>query len=889
MAGQKQQSPKDWKGNVITYEFQGDMKPLSEAIGGARKLFKRYVKEIKEAEGATRLTQLSDDIRYSEREIRNNLGRLKEYTSKTYLGEEDIIQSQRIFRKLRTEIKNFEKERTKIRNQSKRKEAREEKKERQTHDYTSISSQFKAQVQADQLGILLREAPGLDPKVISDVNSYVEAWRRAKREFDNGTGSVEDLSDATEALDKKARAYIPTLTKLKQQQKGANTVLESMAYRLASCITSLEFLISKIKEGFELLGDYVESINYLDVAINDMDWTSFITGVNDATDAINNFKDALDQARWSLGLDATDLNTSAATFISFANASNIAAKNILTFSQNMTQLTIDMASLHNKDVSVMLTSFRSALAGNTRSMMNYGVSVHDATLEEWLLTKGINRSMSSMSESSQVLVRYAYLMETLTSAQGDMAKTLKSPSNQLKVLRNQVTLLLQNLGALFNTIIYPMIRIINEVLTPLNAFITALTSLATEDYSASIGSVEDAVDGVTDSLESASNAAVGLTDLDEINVSSTTSSNITGIDPEIQALVDGLGVYEGFAGTTSRLTELMQSLGNALAPIWEMFANTSVLNGVVDIFNALLWVLYPIQLALDAIKLGYENSPSWLQSIFNVISSIVGAVTSLTVALIAVNVAMKTFKKLTELGIWKNFTKSIAAMWTAFLELGKSIYTAIAKMVTWIATTIKARIEALKTAVAQNGLAATLKMVALNALKAVASLAKYIVQLIAAGAKAVVAAIKNLILSKSLWGVALGAIAAAGIAALAVAGVVGVAVAIGKATQNSNQATESTIGLATGGVVSKPTFAMIGEGKYNEAVVPLGNSPQFTSMKESIADSVINKQKSTSNNYNSFNGSSSQSVILNIDGRTLGRMQLNSINKVRRQVGVDLK
>lgn len=45
--------------------------------------------------------------------------------------------------------------------------------------------------------------------------------------------------------------------------------------------------------------------------------------------------------------------------------------------------------------------------------------------------------------------------------------------------------------------------------------------------------------------------------------------------------------------------------------------------------------------------------------------------------------------------------------------------------------------------------------------------------------------------------------------------------------------------MATGGVVSGATLALVGEGKYDEAVIPLGSSPQFTSMKEEIASAVI--------------------------------------------------
>lgn len=896
MAGQEKIETKGWEGNVIEYEFQGNLMPLEKAFTQARKLFKRYTKEIMAAEGVTKKSQLSPDAKFLEKEIEGYFKQMSKYREFTYLDKEQEADSKRIFRKLKTRTKEFGEMRTKAQHQAHREEVKEQKAQVKQKDYTSVASQFKAQTQAEQLNILMRELPSLDPKVISDINSYVEAWKKAKQEFDQGTGSAEDLATATEELNEKARDYIPTLTKMKQQQKGANTAIESMAYRLASCITSLEFWISKVKQGIELLGDYIESVNFLDVSIGAINWSTFTSGVDKATESVNNFETALEKARWSLGLDATDLNSAAATFIAFANSSSIASKDILNFSQNMTQISIDMASLYNKDVDVMMTALRSALAGNTRSMMNYGISVHDATLEEWLLTKGINRSMSSMSESSQVLVRYAYIMEQTSAAQGDMAKTLKSPSNQLKVLKNQVSLLTQNLGALFNVIVYPMIRTLNAVLVPLNAFVSALTALATEDYSASIGSVTDAAEDATDALDSASSAAVGLTDLDEINVASTSSSN-TGIDSEIQALIDGLNVYEGFTGTTTKLTEIMQSLGEALAPIWEMFANTNALNNVINMFDNLLNVLNPIKTVLDTLRSGYDNLPNWLQSVFNVLGTITGAITSMAVALLTVNALLAVFKTMAGLGVWKNFISSLSDMWTAFLLIGEEIYAAIASLISWIATTIKARLEAIKTTIANEGFAAALKKVALGALSAVAALIKYIAKLIASAAKAVFATIKNLLLSKSLWGVALGTIAAAGLGALAVAGVVGVAVAIGKATQSSaNSAVESSTagvasvqGLATGGVVSKPTFAMIGEGKYNEAVVPLGNSPQFTSMKESIADSIINKQKSTSNNYNSFNGPTSQSVVLNIDGRTLGRMQLNSMNKVRRQVGVDLK
>lgn len=48
--------------------------------------------------------------------------------------------------------------------------------------------------------------------------------------------------------------------------------------------------------------------------------------------------------------------------------------------------------------------------------------------------------------------------------------------------------------------------------------------------------------------------------------------------------------------------------------------------------------------------------------------------------------------------------------------------------------------------------------------------------------------------------------------------------------------------LEKGGVATGSIFANIGEGKYQEAVVPLGSSPQFRNMKEDIADYVSDRQ-----------------------------------------------
>ena len=94
--------------------------------------------------------------------------------------------------------------------------------------------------------------------------------------------------------------------------------------------------------------------------------------------------------------------------------------------------------------------------------------------------------------------------------------------------------------------------------------------------------------------------------------------------------------------------------------------------------------------------------------------------------------------------------------------------------------------------------------------------------------------------------------------------------------------------MATGGVVDQPTMAMIGEGRYNEAVVPLGNSPQFAEMKEDIASAVLRKISPTPT-YQSVQPSGGQTpIVIQLNGRDLARAILPYIGYTQSQVGVKL-
>ena len=84
--------------------------------------------------------------------------------------------------------------------------------------------------------------------------------------------------------------------------------------------------------------------------------------------------------------------------------------------------------------------------------------------------------------------------------------------------------------------------------------------------------------------------------------------------------------------------------------------------------------------------------------------------------------------------------------------------------------------------------------------------------------------------------------------------------------------------LATGTVATSPMIAQIGEGKYDEAVIPLGNSPQFADMKSDIADDVVERLGGNSSNGDTV-------VIMQMDGEKYARATIKNINKLQRKAG----
>lgn len=205
------------------------------------------------------------------------------------------------------------------------------------------------------------------------------------------------------------------------------------------------------------------------------------------------------------------------------NASNMAL--------NLTARAADMASFYNKSVQETSTALKSIYTGETESLKEYGVVMTQVNLQEFARQQGINKNIQAMTQAEKVQLQYAYVMEQTSLAAGDFAKTSDSWANQTRILSEQFKELLSVLGSGLVTVLTPIVKFFNTILTQLIAVAKQIGAILSklfgismpvadsgkfaDNLSAAAGGAED----LTEGMETAGKAAKGaLAPFDDLKV-----------------------------------------------------------------------------------------------------------------------------------------------------------------------------------------------------------------------------------------------------------------------------------------------------------------------------------------------------------------------------------
>lgn len=298
-----------------------------------------------------------------------------------------------------------------------------------------------------------------------------------------------------------------------------------------------------------------------------------------------------------LGVDPTKAMTYMATIQSLGTSFGLTSDKAYVLSKNLTQLAYDEGSYWNKDVAETFTAMSSAISGEIEPIRRLGIDLSQARLQQELLALGFNKQVSSLSQADKAVLRYIAIMKQTANVQGNLAQTIQSPANQIKILKAQLDMLAKSVGSL----LYPALK---SILPPLIAAVQLIrefvewvaklmgVKVVFTDFTKSADSVGGIGDAMDDTADSTKKAAKALRDytmgFDELNIIDPTqgssgsgggasAGNILGdVNPS------GYDMFKNYVGNAvDEIKEKLRKLAPIVAAIGAGFAAWAIGNALL--------------------------------------------------------------------------------------------------------------------------------------------------------------------------------------------------------------------------------------------------------------------------------------------------------------------
>ena len=159
-----------------------------------------------------------------------------------------------------------------------------------------------------------------------------------------------------------------------------------------------------------------------------IDLASSLTEVQNVVDvSFGQYRDKIeDFASTSIqdyGMSELTAKQIASRYQAMGGAIGFAQGEMADMSITLTKLAADMASFYNVEQAAVAEDLEAIFTQQTRPLRQYGIDLTQASMESWLLTKGIETNIAALTQQEKVLLNYNYVLEKTGMAQGDFART----------------------------------------------------------------------------------------------------------------------------------------------------------------------------------------------------------------------------------------------------------------------------------------------------------------------------------------------------------------------------------------------------------------------------------------------------------------------------------
>lgn len=402
------------------------------------------------------------------------------------------------------------------------------------------------------------------------MKPFADEMQKVSNGFSAFPSKIQKLITSTEKYNASARKATSTTGQFTSGLKALNVAAVAITFRKIG-----HFIAQAVTES----NKYQEDLNLFTVALGQY-----------ADEA----KEYAEYVSDIMGIDPAQWLRNQGIFNTLLTGFGDTAERAQLMSQNLTQLGYDLSSYANIPIEEAMLKLQSGISGELEPLRRLGYDLSQAKLQQTALNLGIKESVANMTQAEKAELRYYTIMTQVTTAQGDMARTLEAPANQLRILQAQLTQAARAIGNIFIPALNAILPYAIAVVQVIREIANALANLAgfklTEvDYSG-VNSAAVGAGSLADNLDDAAGAAKKLKQytagFDELNVFAPNTGSGSGAGAGGAGGFDfDLPTYD-FLGDAvqTRIGEIQKMIEDTLAEI------TTIVSGFMLAVGAILVV-----------------------------------------------------------------------------------------------------------------------------------------------------------------------------------------------------------------------------------------------------------------------------------------------------------
>lgn len=320
----------------------------------------------------------------------------------------------------------------------------------------------------DKMGSLKERSSLLRQEIDAQKNVLKmmdEEMKRLKEEYGEGSTKVNEyqakINTATAKLEKMNTALNQNEQAIKDLGKEAQTTgekLQTVGDKISSIGSNLKWLsvgaTTAMTAMVKSASDLNENLNKTEVVFGDMS---------------SEIEDWSKTTLTSFGIAQSSALEMASFFGDMATSMGLTTEQASEMGKELVGRAGDMASFKNVSLEVAQTGLSAIFTGQAQSLKKFGIVMTEANLEAYALANGFAKQYKDMDQAEKVMLRYAYVMDMTSNAEGDFVETSDGVANSVRVAQESLKEASATLGQELIPLVLPIIQHVTDLVQGINS------------------------------------------------------------------------------------------------------------------------------------------------------------------------------------------------------------------------------------------------------------------------------------------------------------------------------------------------------------------------------------------------------------------------------------